>query len=183
MVKLALTHSNLLSGGFLPAKVRGTKYEGLACGWDWYGTFSELAGIDPTDWRAAAAKLPPVDSHSLVPVIMGTGQSSRKEIPIGTEPRLLTIYEQPNQVSTIQGVIQEDATGKLWKLLIGHTGQSGWQGIHYPNASTDTCCFVSLSLRLRLSLPSKFASNPRNLACLCFQRHISDRSLVIAEQP
>ena len=23
------------SGGFLPAKVRGTKYEGLACGWDW----------------------------------------------------------------------------------------------------------------------------------------------------
>ena len=24
-----------VSGGFLPAKVRGTKYEGLACGWDW----------------------------------------------------------------------------------------------------------------------------------------------------
>ena len=23
------------SGGFLPAKVRGTKYEGLATGWDW----------------------------------------------------------------------------------------------------------------------------------------------------
>jgi len=107
------------SGGFLPAKVRGTKYEGLATGWDWCkpptfpssvrsvrstvaelrhhhltiirrhvylrymlyitssaglttrccadGTFSELAGIDPTDWRAAAANLPPVDSHSLVP--------------------------------------------------------------------------------------------------------------------
>ena len=30
------------------------------------GTFSELAGIDPTDWRAAAADLPPVDSHSMV---------------------------------------------------------------------------------------------------------------------
>ena len=108
-----------VSGGFLPEKVRGTKYEGLACGWDWCkcwapsttpvsvtialliaclacacvparcsyladGTFSELAGIDPTDWRAAAASLPPVDSHSLVPVLMGTGESSRKEIPIGT---------------------------------------------------------------------------------------------------
>ena len=24
-----------VSGGFLPDKVRGTKYEGLACGWDW----------------------------------------------------------------------------------------------------------------------------------------------------
>ena len=56
-----------------------------------YGTFSELAGIDPTDWRAAAAKLPPVDSHSLVPVLMGTGVSTRKEIPIGTEPRLMTL--------------------------------------------------------------------------------------------
>ena len=31
-----------VSGGFLPAKVRGTKYEGLACGWDWCG-----AGISP----------------------------------------------------------------------------------------------------------------------------------------
>lgn len=29
-----------VSGGFLPEKVRGTKYEGLACGWDWYGTYS-----------------------------------------------------------------------------------------------------------------------------------------------
>jgi hypothetical protein len=83
------------------------------------GTFSELAGIDPTDWRAAAADLPPVDSHSLVPVLMGTGQSTRKEIPIGTEPRLITLYNHTDQVSTIQGVIQEDAEGKLWKLLIG----------------------------------------------------------------
>ena len=93
-----------VSGGFLPEKVRGTKYEGLACGWDWYGTFSELAGIDPTDWRAAAAELPPVDSHSLVPVLMGTGPSTRTEIPIGTEPRLLKLYGHPDQVSTIQGV-------------------------------------------------------------------------------
>lgn len=119
-----------VSGGFLPAKVRGTKYEGLACGWDWYGTFSELAGIDPTDWRAAAADLPPVDSHSLVPVLTGTGQSTRKEIPIGTEPRLMKMYGHENQVSTIQGVIQEDADGKLWKLLIGTVGMTGWQGPH-----------------------------------------------------
>ena len=116
------------AGGFLPAKVRGTKYEGLACGWDWYGTFSELAGIDPTDWRAAAADLPPVDSHSMVPVIMGTGPSTRKEIPIGTEPRLMTLFGHPNQVSTIQAVIQEDETGKLWKFIIGTLEQSGWQG-------------------------------------------------------
>jgi len=130
-----------VSGGFLPTKVRGTKYEGLACGWDWYGTFSELAGIDMKDHRAAAAGLPPVDSHSLVPVLMGTGPSTRKEIPIGTEPRLMKLYGQPNQVSTIQGVIQEDEQGKLWKLLIGMVEMSGWQGPHYPNITTDTCCF------------------------------------------
>eukprot|EP01047_Picozoa_sp_COSAG01_P055985 COSAG01_NODE_6293_length_3751_cov_1.697700_6_plen_219_part_00 len=117
-----------VSGGFLPPQVRGTKYEGLACAWDWCecfaatshmrwstsraipaqisvisqmclakrpsvsrhaahtaphttdGTFSELAGVDPTDHRAAAAGLPPIDSHSLVPVLMGTGPSSRKEV-------------------------------------------------------------------------------------------------------
>ena len=51
------------------------------------GTFAELAGIDPTDWRAAAAGLPPVDSHSLAPVLLGKGPSTRTEIPIGTEPR------------------------------------------------------------------------------------------------
>lgn len=133
-----------VSGGFLPAKVRGTKYEGLACGWDWYGTFSELAGIDPTDWRAAAAGLPPVDSHSLAPVILGTGQSTRKEIPIGTEPRLMKIYAHENQVSTIQGVLSEDAAGNLWKLLLGWVEQSGWEGVHYPNSTTDTCCFSTI---------------------------------------
>ena len=105
------------------------------------GTFADLAGIEMTDWRAAAANLPPVDSHSLAAVLLGTGESTRKEIPIGTEPRLMTLYGQPNQVSTIQGVIREDDEGRLWKLLIGQAEMSGWQGVHYPNASTNTCCF------------------------------------------
>ena len=64
----------------------------------------------------------------MVPVIMGTGPSTRKEIPIGTEPRLMTLFGHPNQVSTIQAVIQEDETGKLWKFIIGTLEQSGWQG-------------------------------------------------------
>ena len=59
-----------VAGGFLPPKVRGTRYAGLATGWDWYRTFSEFAGIDATDWRAAAANLPPIDSHSLVGVLI-----------------------------------------------------------------------------------------------------------------
>ena len=50
-------------------------------------------------------------------------------------------FNHTNQVSTIQAVIQEDETGKLWKLIIGMNEQSGWQGVHYPNSTTDTCCF------------------------------------------
>jgi len=59
------------SGGWLPSEVRGTKHEGLVAAWDWYATFSELAGVDPTDARAAAASLPPIDSVSLASVLMG----------------------------------------------------------------------------------------------------------------
>ena len=34
-----------LSGGFLPASVRGTKLEGMIHIVDWYATFCALAGI------------------------------------------------------------------------------------------------------------------------------------------
>jgi hypothetical protein len=36
-----------------------------------YGTFAHLAGVDPTDHRAAAAGLPPVDSLNLWPYVSG----------------------------------------------------------------------------------------------------------------
>jgi len=32
--------------------------------WDWYSTFCALAGVDPTDEKAKAAGLPPIDSIS-----------------------------------------------------------------------------------------------------------------------
>lgn len=56
------------SGGLLPPKVRGTKQTGLMAGWDWYATYCFLAGVDPTDHKAQAAGLPPIDSHNLWPV-------------------------------------------------------------------------------------------------------------------
>ena len=49
-----------VSGGFLPAKVRGTKYEGLACGWDWYGS-----GI-PSRFRTCSIPTQfPLDLHAI----------------------------------------------------------------------------------------------------------------------
>ena len=55
--------NGFVSGGFIPQARRGSKYEGLTTGWDWYATFSSFAGVDPTDHRAALAKLPPIDSY------------------------------------------------------------------------------------------------------------------------
>ena len=41
-----------------------------------YTTFCGLAGVDPTDERAAAAGLPPVDGHDLWPLISGANATS-----------------------------------------------------------------------------------------------------------
>ena len=88
--------------------------------------------------------MPPIDSHSVVNVILGTGNSTRTELTIGTEPRLMTLYGQPSQVSTVQGTIQADEGGRLWKLLIGDVEQSGYTGPQYPNRTTNTCCFSAV---------------------------------------
>jgi len=121
------------SGGFLPKEVRGTKQEGLMCIWDWYSTFSHLAGVDPTDHRAAAAKLPPIDSFNLVPLLFGQNKTSpRNEIPLGTPAVETPQYDS----TTVNGLIQGS-----FKILIGNVAQAGWQGPHYPNSTTNTLCF------------------------------------------
>ena len=51
-----------VSGGFLPAKMQGQKITGKIHLADWYATFCAIAGVNPTDERAAKAKLPPIDS-------------------------------------------------------------------------------------------------------------------------
>jgi hypothetical protein len=60
-----------VSGGFLPHKVRGTKYAGLIAIWDWYSTLCAFGGVVATDARAAAASLPPLDSLSMHEVLLG----------------------------------------------------------------------------------------------------------------
>ena len=115
------------SGGFLPPSVRGTTYNGLICGWDWYGTTALLAGVDPHDSRAEAAGLPPVDSHDMTAVLLGTNLTSpRTEIAIGTQPMQTIIYPGG---TAVQGIIQRDAeTGDLWKLLTGDIFMAAWTG-------------------------------------------------------
>jgi hypothetical protein len=71
-----------LSGGFLPANVRGTvnsKYIHIT---DWYRTFAELAGVSGDD---PAEGVPPVDSLDMWPMLSDNNVSSpRTEIPLSS---------------------------------------------------------------------------------------------------
>eukprot|EP01065_Artemidia_motanka_P026718 TRINITY_DN31978_c0_g1_i1.p1 TRINITY_DN31978_c0_g1~~TRINITY_DN31978_c0_g1_i1.p1 ORF type:complete len:539 (+),score=164.55 TRINITY_DN31978_c0_g1_i1:89-1705(+) len=117
------------SGGFIPAAVRGTKQEGYVCGWDWYATFAALAGEDPTDHRAAAAGLPPIDSVNVWPLVSGeNGTSPRAEIPIGDFNGTNSDAQTPTLVG---GLISGD-----FKILIGTETMAGWPGPHFPNTSS-----------------------------------------------
>ena len=71
-----------VSGGYLPEAMRGQKSEEYIHITDWYATFCALAGVDPTDEAAAKAKLPPIDSMNMWPLISGTNSTSpRTDIP------------------------------------------------------------------------------------------------------
>ena len=61
--------NSFVSGGYLPKSMQGQKTEGYVHIADWYATFSALAGVDPTDKQAAKAKLPPIDSLNMWPLI------------------------------------------------------------------------------------------------------------------
>ena len=74
--------NGFVSGGYLPEKMRGQKTDGYIHIADWYATFCNLAGVDPTDERAAEAKLPPIDSLNMWPMISGQNMTSpRVDIP------------------------------------------------------------------------------------------------------
>ena len=108
-----------VSGGFLPEHMRGSKQKGLIAGWDWYATYCNLAGVDPTDHRAKLANLPPIDSYDLWPLLSGQVKTSpRTELAIG-------------DVNQVGGLIQSG-----YKLLLGNIAQAGWTGPQFPNTTS-----------------------------------------------
>jgi arylsulfatase I/J len=72
-----------VSGGALPTAVRGTTHtKGLMHIADWYATLSELAGVDPTDAKAATFPgIPPIDSVSAGQRVLLTSAASARELP------------------------------------------------------------------------------------------------------
>ena len=106
--------NSFATGGYLPEKMRGQKTEGYIHIADWYSTFCALAGVDPTDDRAAKAKLPPIDSLNVWPLISGQNSTSpRVDIPISNTTLISGDY----------------------KILVGNVDQAGWTGPVYPNTT------------------------------------------------
>ena len=62
-----------------------------------------MAGVLPLDVRAAAAELPPIDSISMAPVLLGTGKGDRNEILLGTEPRKSALYPEGTTINGSYG--------------------------------------------------------------------------------
>ena len=109
--------NGFVSGGYLPEKMRGHKTSGYIHIADWYATFCNLAGVDPTDERAAEAKLPPIDSLNMWPMISGQNATSpRVDIPASNNTLISGDYK------ILQGVVE----------------QAGWTGPQYPNLTNPT---------------------------------------------
>ena len=75
--------ASFVSGGYLPHHRRGQKEYGMIHIADWYTTFTEMIGVDPTDHTAAEHGLPPIDGFNVWPLISGQNSTSpRTQIPI-----------------------------------------------------------------------------------------------------
>ena len=101
-----------VSGGYLPTNMRSKKTGGYIHMVDWYATFCALAGIDPKDETAAQAKLPPIDSMNMWPLISGENSTSpHVDIPV-------------SNMTLISGD---------YKILTGELDQACWTGPQSPN--------------------------------------------------
>eukprot|EP00913_Durusdinium_trenchii_P014136 g13268.t1 len=103
-----------VSGGFVPANLRGSSNSGIIHIADWYATLCHLAGVDPQDQRAAAGALPPIDSLNMWPFLVESKASPREVIPLGEN-------------ALIWG---------RWKLLTSSEAPSFWQGPRFPNSTS-----------------------------------------------
>ena len=120
--------------------------------WDRYATFASIAGVDPTDHRAAKAGLPALDSISHWGHWSGAvtpPRSPRTSLAIGScnasssrgHNQWTNGFDEwcgsPSDTTTVAGLIVRDSGG-LWKLLVQpQIPMNGWTGPLSPN-STET---------------------------------------------
>lgn len=119
-----------VSGGSLPAALRGTSRDGFVHGCDWYHTLIKLAGGDPTDDHPG---LPSTDSLDVWPYLTGNVSASpRMELLLSSEPGFGKEGKLP-KTDEWNGALISGA----YKLILGRQSYGFWQAPRYPNATTN----------------------------------------------
>lgn len=103
-----------VSGGVVPPARRGALEAGLMHVADWYCTFSLLAGVDPTDRKAAGGPVPPVDCLDMWATLARGAPSLRTELTLSQNAHIRWPH----------------------KVVLGKQGGKGvWTGPRHPNAT------------------------------------------------
>ena len=104
-----------MAGPILPPAVRGRPFRGIFHIADWYATFAQMLGVDPTDYVAQKYKLPPIDSIGMWSEIM-QAHSPSKRSEVLLQKRAIIIDDM--------------------KLLLDLQVGASWSGPSYPNFTT-----------------------------------------------
>jgi len=113
-----------LSGGFIPERLRGTRFDGLISIADWYGTFCVLAGVDAEDHQAAEANA----------WLTLRGLPLLK--PVDSVPQWAFILNGTNGRPSPLHLSETALLSWPFKLITGKPLYGTWQGVTYPNCST-----------------------------------------------
>jgi len=114
-----------LSGGFIPARHRGSSFHGVIHIADWYATLCSLAGVSHVDDVSAQAnELLRLQGKPLLGEVEGRPQL--QNIFSGINGRLDVLHLSTN------AVLQWP-----YKLVTGQQGDSFWPGPVFPNCSSD----------------------------------------------
>lgn len=135
---------SFLAGGWIPQDLRGSTSHALIATADWYSTFAALAGVDPTDRRAASYGLPPIDSldQSSLLLTRRNGDVSQPPSTVGRRDIVLggLVHTQPARFLS-RAIISADVgtaggSPKLYKLLLGTVKMATWSGPRFPNSTS-----------------------------------------------
>jgi arylsulfatase A-like enzyme len=123
-----------LSGGWLPASLRGKSNPSLMHVVDVYPTLCALVGVDSTDTVYLPAHGPAsaprsIDGVNVLPLLLAGASVSPREFVPTTERSLIWQQQHQQQPTNPQRYPGDNGVPRLWKLITG-AGRSGW----YPAA-------------------------------------------------
>jgi len=115
-----------VSGGFVPEQRRGKIFSGIINVADWYGTLTELAGVEMADHRAEKANT--WLKQKGLPLLH----------PVDSVPQWQNIVNDKNGRTTPMHLSSQAVLHWPYKLVTGKQVMTAWQGAVYPNCSTAT---------------------------------------------